>query len=90
MVTVTLAQAKARLNELLDRVEAGEEVIITRRGEPVAQTRSVFAPRIRRVVAGKLRLPVEKLAASRARLPAWRKNSAKLLREMRAGALLIH
>ena len=30
MVTVNLAQAKARLSELLDQVEAGQEVVITR------------------------------------------------------------
>ena len=32
MVTVNLAQAKATLSELLDKVEAGEDVVITRRG----------------------------------------------------------
>jgi antitoxin (DNA-binding transcriptional repressor) of toxin-antitoxin stability system len=75
MVTVNLAQAKARLSELVGKVEAGEEVIITRRGKPVAQ--------IRQIIASKLPLPVEELAASRARLPRWRKSSAKLVREMR-------
>lgn len=37
MVTVALAEAKARLSELIDRVEAGETVSITRRGKPVAR-----------------------------------------------------
>jgi prevent-host-death family protein len=37
VVTVNLARAKARLSELLDQVEAGEEVVITRHGRPVAQ-----------------------------------------------------
>ena len=37
MVTVNLAQAKARLSELPDKVEAGQEVIITRRGKVVAR-----------------------------------------------------
>ena len=32
MLTVNLVQAKAHLSELLDKVEAGEEVIITRHG----------------------------------------------------------
>jgi hypothetical protein len=32
MVRVNLVQANAHLSELLDRVEAGEEVIITRHG----------------------------------------------------------
>ena len=39
MVTVNLAQAKARLSELLDKVEAGQEVVITRRGKAVAVVR---------------------------------------------------
>ena len=30
-------EAKARLSEVLDRVENGEEIIITRRGKPVAR-----------------------------------------------------
>jgi prevent-host-death family protein len=37
MITVGAFEAKTKLSELLDRVEAGEEVIITRRGKPVAR-----------------------------------------------------
>jgi antitoxin (DNA-binding transcriptional repressor) of toxin-antitoxin stability system len=37
MRTINLAQAKAGLSALLDAVEAGEEVVIIRRGRPVAQ-----------------------------------------------------
>jgi len=40
MVTVSLAEAKAHLSELLDKVELGEEVIITRHGKPVAHLRA--------------------------------------------------
>ncbi|WP_374692587.1 type II toxin-antitoxin system Phd/YefM family antitoxin [Accumulibacter sp.] len=36
MTTCTVAHAKAHLSELLDRVEKGEELVITRRGKPVA------------------------------------------------------
>ena len=36
MTEVSVAEAKAHLSELLDRVERGEEVVITRRGKPVA------------------------------------------------------
>ena len=39
MVTVTLVEAKVHLSELLDKVESGQEVVITRRGQPVAQIR---------------------------------------------------
>ncbi len=35
--TVTAFDAKNRLGRLLDRVAAGEELVITRHGEPVAR-----------------------------------------------------
>lgn len=37
MRTVGLAEAKAQLSALLDAVEAGDEVVITRRGHAVAR-----------------------------------------------------
>lgn len=37
MRSLSLAQAKSQLSALLDAVEAGEEVEITRRGVPVAR-----------------------------------------------------
>lgn len=37
MKIMGLAQAKAQLSALLDAVEAGEEVVITRRGQAVAR-----------------------------------------------------
>ena len=37
MRTVGLAEAKAQLSALLDAVEAGDEVVITRRGQVVAR-----------------------------------------------------
>ncbi len=75
MITVSLAQAKARLSALLDKVEAGEEVVITRHGRPVAN----MGP-VRRQ---KQPLSLERLATFRARMPRWRKDSASLVREMR-------
>jgi antitoxin (DNA-binding transcriptional repressor) of toxin-antitoxin stability system len=36
MTTATVEDVQARLPELLDRVAAGEEVVITRDGRPVA------------------------------------------------------
>jgi prevent-host-death family protein len=35
--TVSAADAKSGLSELLRRAEAGEEIIVTRNGEPVAK-----------------------------------------------------
>ena len=37
MVIVNVHQAKTQLSRLLARVEAGEDVVIARRGEPVAR-----------------------------------------------------
>lgn len=37
MLTVGAFEAKTKLSELLDAVERGEEVTITRRGEPIAK-----------------------------------------------------
>ena len=73
MVTVTLVRAKANLSELLDKVETGEHVVITRHGRPVAQLSSVSPPR----------QPVPSLAAFRARMPRLRKPTTVVLREMR-------
>ena len=70
-----LAQAKARLNELLDRVEAGQEVVITRRGKPVAHLSPAVGP--------KKPLPLGELAGFRASMPRLRCPSADLLREAR-------
>jgi prevent-host-death family protein len=37
MRQVQIAEAKARFSTLLEQVEAGEEIIIARRGKPVAR-----------------------------------------------------
>lgn len=75
MVTVNLAQAKARLSELLDKVEAGEEVVITRRGRAVAHISPAARP--------KKPLRLSELADFRAAMPRLRRTSAELLREAR-------
>lgn len=45
MDVVKLADAKAHLSELVDRVEAGDSIDITRRGKPVARLTAVAPPR---------------------------------------------
>ena len=75
MLTVNLAHAKAHLSELLDKVETGEEVVITRHGKPVAYMRHAVQP--------KQPLDLELLAALRAKLPRWGEDSATALRKMR-------
>ena len=45
MSEINLADAKARLSELVDRVAAGDSVDITRRGKPVARLTAAAEPR---------------------------------------------
>ena len=73
MVTVSVVQAKARLSELLNRVVSGEEVVITRRGDPIAHLSAIQRPA----------KPLRSLRDFREKMPAWSKPSAQLLREMR-------
>ena len=75
MVTVNLVEAKAHLSELLDKVEAGEEVIITRHGRAVAHIHPVSRP--------KRPLRLDELASFRATMPRLRGPTAELLREAR-------
>ena len=45
MDAINLSDAKAHLSELVDRVEAGDSIDITRRGKAVARLTAVAAPR---------------------------------------------
>lgn len=45
MHAVSLSHARARLSELVDRVEAGDTIDITRRGKAVACLTAVARPR---------------------------------------------
>jgi prevent-host-death family protein len=49
MVEVNVHEAKTHLSRLLMRVEAGEEVLISRAGRPLARLVPVEAPRTPRV-----------------------------------------
>jgi len=73
MVTVSVAHAKAHLSDLLDKVETGEQVVITRHGKPVACLSAAAQPKS----------PLRPLKEFRARMPRWRKSSAALLRKIR-------
>ena len=44
MTTMNIADAKAKLSELVARAEAGEEVVISRNGEPAARLTSIRRP----------------------------------------------
>ncbi len=80
MLTVTLVEAKARLSELLDKVAAGEEVLITRDGRPaarIAPVSQVSTP------VSPPKQPVPDLSEFRAKMPRLGKPSHVLIREMR-------
>jgi prevent-host-death family protein len=60
MSTVNIHQAKTHLFRLLDRVAAGETVIITRAGQPIAKIEPLdvpFTPRRLGFLAGEVRMP---------------------------------
>ncbi|RWX08169.1 type II toxin-antitoxin system Phd/YefM family antitoxin [Rhizobium hidalgonense] len=77
MASVNLAEAKAHLSELLNRVEAGETVEILRHGKPVAQLVPVKTP--------KKPIDVERLRSLTASMkpPAEPVDSATFVRNMR-------
>ena len=56
MLEIAVAEAEGRLNALLERVEHGEEVVITRKGRPiarlVAETAGVDREKARLAAAG--------------------------------------
>jgi len=77
MGAITLADAKAHLSALIDRVEAGESIDITRRGKPVARLTAAANPR----------QPIDaaRLQAVTATLPPQAEAAADLVRSMRDG-----
>ena len=78
MDTVSLADAKARLSELVDRAEAGEDVCITRRGKPVV--------RLTRIERPKKPIDVEAWRRLTASMPMQEKSAADFIRRMRDDA----
>jgi prevent-host-death family protein len=77
MDAIKLADAKARLSELIDRVEAGVSIAITRRGRPVARLTAVAPPR--------QAIDPAKLRALTAATPPTAESAEELVRSMRDG-----
>ena len=75
MVQVTVAEAKAKLSGLLDAVEAGEAVVITRRGKAIAE----LVPRC------SVRDLLPQLAALRESLPEQTTSGVETMRVLRDG-----
>lgn len=78
METINLADAKARLSELVERAAAGERLVITKRGKPVAE----ISP------ARHARCPidVEQLRAFTARQRPQKESAGQFIRRMRDDA----
>jgi prevent-host-death family protein len=77
MGAISLADAKAHLSELVDRVEAGDSIDITRRGKPVARLTAVTPPR--------QRIDATLLASLTSTMPPQAEDAADLVRSMRDG-----
>ncbi len=75
MESINLADAKAHLSELIDRVEKGETIEILRRGKPVA--RLVAADRPRKAI------DIAALRALTDSLPYQSESSVDIIRRMR-------
>jgi prevent-host-death family protein len=73
MLHVNLANAKSRLSELVDRVEKGEEIVITRHGRPVARLSALERPK----------KPIPSMAEFRARMPKLKESLSESLRKVR-------
>ena len=75
MNTISLAEAKTHLSQLVEQAADGEDVVITRRGKPVARITTVEAPR--------RRINVAALRALTDTMPMQSESAADFVRRMR-------
>jgi prevent-host-death family protein len=73
--SISLAEAKAHLSELVERAAAGDAVCITRRGKPVAQIAPLDKP--------KKRIDLAMLRALTDRMPRQPESAGRFMRRMR-------
>lgn len=73
--TVSIADAKAHLSELAERAAAGETVVITRRGKPIARMSSATRPR--------KPVDLQRLRGITTAMPRQPEDAATLVRRMR-------
>jgi prevent-host-death family protein len=60
METVNIYEAKTRLSQLVDKAAAGEDVVVSRNGKPLARITRLEAPKRRirfGLLKGKLEIP---------------------------------
>jgi prevent-host-death family protein len=75
MNAIPLADAKAQLSGLVDRVEAGDTIDITRRGKPVARLTAATKPR--------KQIDAALLQSLTATMPPQERSAADVVRSMR-------
>lgn len=75
MKSVSVAEAKAHLSDLINRAAEGETVSITRRGKPVAQLIAVQKPR--------KKVNIEMLRKITQGMPLQKQSAGDFIREMR-------
>ncbi len=81
MGAFSVAEAKAQLSALIEMVERGETVTITKRGKPVVNMVPANALPI------KPKWDLAELAALRARTPKMKETSVEIIRKMRDGEI---
>lgn len=73
--TVSVAEAKARLSELVTAAQGGDDVVITKRGKPVAQLVGMRPPR--------RPINLQWLRSRTSTMPSSTTNSADAVRQIR-------
>ena len=81
MEAFSVAEAKAQLSAIIEMVEAGETVTITKRGKPVVKMVPANALPI------KPKMDLEKLRNLRALTPMMKTNSVEIIHQMHDGEI---
>jgi prevent-host-death family protein len=81
MGAFSVAEAKAQLSAIIEMVEAGETVTITKRGKPVVKMVPANALPI------KPKMDLEELRRFRATIPSLKISGAEMIRRMRDGEI---
>ena len=81
MGAFSVAEAKAQLSAIIEMVEAGETITITKRGKPVVKMVPANALPV------KPKMDLEELRKLRALTPMKKTNSVEIIRQMRDGEI---
>jgi prevent-host-death family protein len=80
MRSVSVAEAKAKLSEVLEAAASGEDIIVTRHGKPYVRLAAVASPQAK---AQQQKIDWDRLRSLRASLPELQVSSVDLIRQMR-------